>query len=60
MYSYYDDGQMNSGAPTSVLQVVVVLLVLHREVGLAPQGPEGQEPRAGARHGGGESGGLQA
>ena len=34
---------------TSVLQVVVVLLILDRQMGLAAQGPQGQQ--AGARSG---------
>ena len=51
--------RLAEGALTSVLQVVVVLLVLDGQVGLAAQRSQGQQARAGAGHGG-EAGGLQA
>jgi len=43
-------GPPRPGPPalTSVVQVVVVLLILDSEVCLAPQGAEGQQPRAAA------------
>jgi len=44
---------------TSVLQVVVVLLILHRQVGLAAKSAQSQQAGAGARHGG-HAGRLQA
>ena len=44
---------------TSVLQVVVVLLILHRQVCLAAKSAQSQQARASARHRG-ESGRLQA
>lgn len=44
---------------TSVLQIVMVLLIFHREMGLAAEGAERQQARSGSRHGG-EARGLQS